>query len=51
MFPKGVLALPIWEKALNGNRDLASVAVGECHPTYLRKIVLLTDLPMFPGLK
>ena len=42
---------PFGRRLLNGNRDLASLAVCERHGTYLRKMLLLTDLPMFPSLK
>jgi len=42
---------PFGSRLLNGKRDLASVTIGERHRTYFRKMVLLTDLPMFPSLK
>jgi hypothetical protein len=51
LFLKEFGALAVGRRLLNDNRDLASIAVGECHPRYLRKIVLLTELPTFPGLK
>jgi hypothetical protein len=36
---------------LNGNHNLASLTVGERHRTHLRKMMLLTDLPMLSSLK
>src|ERR1700722_16576244 len=42
---------PFDSRLFNLNRDLASLAVGEPYRTYLRKMVLPTDLPMFLSLK
>ena len=37
--PGGIFwALPIWEQASQRNHNLASLTVGECHRTYLRKM-------------
>ena len=42
---------PFLIRLLNLNRDLASFTVGERHRTYLRKMLLFADLPMFANLK
>jgi hypothetical protein len=42
---------PFLSGLLNGNHNSASLASSESHGTYLSKMFLLTDLPMFSGLK